>query len=75
MGKVTNLNAAAVTPAQVIDGVTNELDQIKDVYVVAINHDGTHTMWGSGKLDTIERASLILSYRATKIAVHGVEHE
>ncbi len=61
-----NLTADAVTPKDVLEDVTAKLDEIDQLFVVAIKGKRSKT-WASGSLDGLPRAAMLLNLRAMEV--------
>lgn len=60
MSNVENISSDLVTPLDVLESVQADIMSIKDLYVVAINKEGTPVIWASGNLNAMAFASLAL---------------
>lgn len=65
MGTVTPLNAKSLTPEMVIDIIKENLDGVKDVYIVTNNIEGGFSLYASGDLEKLAEAALYLNHYAT----------
>ena len=65
MNNVRKISADLVTPEDVLNGVAEQLADIKALYVVTIDKSGQATCFASGTLNDMAYAALAFNAQAT----------
>ncbi len=75
MSNVTLLNAKCLTPAMVMEKVTEQLDGVTEVFIVTNNVEGGFSLFASGDLSKLAEASLYMSHYASLKARGEIDTE